>query len=88
MNHISTDIYKNNLDHLLKVLYYVNRTVQWRCPSALPPSGTGNRISLYIFSSWQSPSKLALLISYRKCSKSSLLYIIRCLKFSSEVTYF
>ena len=28
-----------------KVLDYVNRTVQWRCPSALPPSGTGNRIS-------------------------------------------
>ena len=35
-----------------KVLYYGNRTVQWRCPSALPPSGTGNRIVSYIFSLW------------------------------------
>lgn len=71
-----------------KVLYYGNRTVQWRCPSALLPSGTGNRNVSYIFSLWQSSSKLAMLIVYRKCSKSSLLYINQCLKFSSKVTPF
>ena len=38
----------------------MNRTVQWRCPSALPPSGTGNKISLYFFSARQSVSKLSL----------------------------
>ena len=44
--------------------------------SKMPPSGTGNRISLYFFSPWQSSSKLALLMAYRKSSKYSLLYII------------
>ena len=43
-----------------KVLYYVNRTVQWRCPSALSPSGTGNRKFQYFFSVQQSESKLSL----------------------------
>ena len=71
-----------------KVLYYGNRTVQWRCPSALLPSGTGNRNVSYIFSLWQSSSKLAMLIVYRKYSKSSLLYINQCLKFGSKVTPF
>ena len=71
-----------------KVLYYGNRTVQWRCLSALPPSGTGNRIVSYIFSLRKSSSKLALLITYRKCSKSSLLYINQCLNFGSKVTPF
>ena len=42
----------------------------------------------YFFSPWQSSSKLALLITYRKSFKSSLLYIIQCLKFSSEDTFF
>ena len=42
----------------------------------------------YFFSSWQSSSKLALLMTYRKYSKSSLLYIIQCFKFSNEVNSF
>ena len=40
----------------------------------------------YFFSSWQSSSRLAFLMTYRKSFKSSLLYIIQCLKFSSEET--
>ena len=28
-------------------IYYVNRTVQWRYPRALPPSGTGDKIKIF-----------------------------------------
>ena len=46
----------------------MNRTVQWRCPSALPPSGTGNKISWYLFSVRQSVSKLSLFSLIEKVS--------------------
>ena len=47
-----------------------------------------SRTGVDIISLWQSSSKLAMLIAYRKCSKSSLLYINQCLKFGSKVKPF
>lgn len=43
--------------------------------------------SLYSFSP-TTGKRAFVVLTYRKSSKSSLLYIIQCLKFSSEVTSF
>ena len=39
----------------------------------------------YFFSPWQSSSKLALLMTYRKSLKSSLLYIIQCFNSAAKI---
>ena len=54
-----------------KVLYYGNRTVQWRCPSALPPSGTGECLPYHLLYIFSAKSEKTILILFFQFSGTS-----------------
>ena len=54
-----------------KVLYYGNRTVQWRCLSAFPPSGTGECLPYHILYIFSAKSEKTILILFFQFSGTS-----------------